>query len=361
MIPDKLIDDFSDNRDAIEQLSIVVSKTLSELISSENIKVHSITYRVKDKASLKKKIFNKNKYKSIWDITDLSGVRVITVYEDDVDKVGELIERRFLIDNLNSVDKRELLDPDRFGYLSLHYVVSLPKEIIDANKSNNLQALRSEIQVRSLLQHSWAGIVHDLGYKSKEALPKFIWRDFYRLAGVLEVADQEFIRIRKLLKEYEKGTLKIPIEQSIEHGIDAISLISFLWTERVHYLDAGVISELSNKYLGRRAIEKDHHYLNVIINCFSMLGIVTIAEVNNFAELKRDQLFSLAKIWSIDRDKEFYFNGISIVFLCIILMLEKFGLEKTIELLTELSFINHGNVEIINKDLSEFQRKIIKT
>jgi ppGpp synthetase/RelA/SpoT-type nucleotidyltranferase len=48
--------------------------------------------------------------------------------EDDVDKVAKLMEQEFQVDYENSVDKRALLDPDRFGYLSLHHVVSLSPE-----------------------------------------------------------------------------------------------------------------------------------------------------------------------------------------------------------------------------------------
>jgi putative GTP pyrophosphokinase len=50
---------------------------------------------------------------------------VITYYSSDVDRVADIVRREFSVDRENSIDKRAVLDPDRFGYLSLYYVVSI--------------------------------------------------------------------------------------------------------------------------------------------------------------------------------------------------------------------------------------------
>lgn len=60
------------------------------------------------------------------DITDLAGIRIITYFADQVDLIASFVEEEFEVDRSNSVDKRELIDPEKFGYLSLHYVVKLP-------------------------------------------------------------------------------------------------------------------------------------------------------------------------------------------------------------------------------------------
>lgn len=59
-------------------------------------------------------------------MTDILGARVICYFGDDVDKVGKLVEQSFVIDWENSSDKRALIKADTFGYLSLHYICSLP-------------------------------------------------------------------------------------------------------------------------------------------------------------------------------------------------------------------------------------------
>jgi putative GTP pyrophosphokinase len=50
----------------------------------------------------------------------------------------------------------------------------------------------AEIQVRTVLQHAWAEIEHDIQYKSTSVIPVQIRRRFIALAGMLEIADREF-------------------------------------------------------------------------------------------------------------------------------------------------------------------------
>ena len=48
-----------------------------------------------------------------------------------------------------------------------------------------------EIQIRTVMQHAWAEIEHDLGYKSKEDIPDKYRRQFSILAGLIELADDK--------------------------------------------------------------------------------------------------------------------------------------------------------------------------
>ncbi|TMR94372.1 GTP pyrophosphokinase [Nonomuraea basaltis] len=102
------------------------------------------------------------------------------------------------------MDKRKALDPDRFGYLSLHYVASLDTRRAELAEYKRFANNGFEIQIRSILQHAWAEIEHDLGYKSRLGVPSTTRRRFSRLAGLLELADAEFVSIRDELRLYEK-------------------------------------------------------------------------------------------------------------------------------------------------------------
>ena len=148
-----------------------VEHQVRSLLDASQITCNSITHRVKNRYSLAEKIERKNKYKSIDEITDIVGVRVITYYSEDVDRVASIIESEFDVDHDNSIDKREALEPEKFGYCSVHYVVSMSPERLAFTEYQGYRGLKCEIQIRSVLQHAWAEIEHDTGYKSEKPIP----------------------------------------------------------------------------------------------------------------------------------------------------------------------------------------------
>jgi len=121
-----ILKEYDKKREILENLDKSLETLINSLLKQKGIKAHQIQTRVKDRGSLEKKILAKQKYKSLDDITDIVGIRIITYFEDEVDKVAKVVEEEFDLDQENSVDKRDI-DTDRFGYRSLHYVASLKK------------------------------------------------------------------------------------------------------------------------------------------------------------------------------------------------------------------------------------------
>lgn len=198
-----LVIKYSQSISIYEEFRIIMEKHLEELLKNEDISFHTIVSRTKDIDSLAKKIELKNKYQELEEITDLVGIRIITYYSDTVDLISKLIESEFVIDRENSIDKRKSLDPDRFGYKSLHYVVTINDELATTSEYEKYANMKFEIQICSILQYTWAEIEHDLGYKSQEEIPYDIKRSFSRLAGLLELADEEFLRIKNDIFAYQ--------------------------------------------------------------------------------------------------------------------------------------------------------------
>lgn len=180
----------------LEQLAEQVSSMLLKALREQNIQLNTFERRVKTEDSLTGKLEKKgNKYRTIYDITDLVGIRAVTYYTDDVDKVAAIAKQIFDVDWKNSVDKRKH-QLDSFGYLSLHYICYL--------KEGPLRDIPFEIQMRTALQHVWSAIEHDIGYKGAVKLPPEFVRQFSRLAGMLEMADDEFSRLRTAMSEYRR-------------------------------------------------------------------------------------------------------------------------------------------------------------
>ena len=169
----ELLAQYKDLLPVYTQMAEVIPARLKESFDEAGIIVAAIEHRVKAEDSLTGKLRLKgSKYKSIYDITDLVGIRVITFYIDDVDKVASIVERLFEIDWENSIDKRKVHEIDSFGYLSLHYICRIPESAYSHPEHPELNQIRFEIQMRTVLQHAWANMNHDTGYKSGVEVPR---------------------------------------------------------------------------------------------------------------------------------------------------------------------------------------------
>lgn len=205
-----------------------VEVLLRTLTSSANLAALAVAHRVKTReSSIRKSIDPATPLESIDDLHDFLGLRVITYFADDVDRVSDLVEAEFEIDPRRTKDKRAGLDPDRFGYLSVHYGARLNAVRRALPEWAPYADISFEIQIRSALQHAWAEIEHDLGYKSiTGSVPAAFRRRFSRLAGMLELVDEQFETLRDDLGQYER-TIEERAEQSTD-DVNQVTIASFI-------------------------------------------------------------------------------------------------------------------------------------
>ena len=217
-----ILQEYKDKHPQFEEAESKVISLLKHTFKDAGLHVASVESRIKTERSLAGKLERKGqKYKSLADITDVLGIRVITYYIDDVDKIATAIERMFEVDWENSIDKRKIHTIDSFGYVSLHYVCSMEGF-----------PYRFEVQMRTVLQHAWANLDHDTGYKSGVEIPKRYLRSMSRLAGMLELIDEEFSKIRSELTDYRRKIQKLVSSGNLDEvPLDLDSFRSFLELE----------------------------------------------------------------------------------------------------------------------------------
>ena len=256
------------------QTSEVATSLLKSNFASSGLIVAALEHRVKTEDSLRGKLALKgNKYNSIYDITDVVGLRVITFYIDDVDKVASLLERYFEIDWENSVDKRKLHEIDSFGYLSLHCICRIPDHLYSDPEKPEINKIRFEVQMRTVLQHAWANMNHDTGYKSGVEIPKVYLRNLSRLAGILELVDDEFSRIRSELADYRRKVQNLVASGNLDEvQLDGDSFHS--------YLTLKPFDSLMHRIASLNQAEIQEVDLSCFIPLFIGMGFKTIGQLD---------------------------------------------------------------------------------
>ena len=181
---------YKDSRPLYEKFTEKLKSLVDELIHSQGIECHVIESRTKEADSFREKIIRKHeKYTQLTDITDLSAIRIIVYYPSDISKIVFFLENEFSIDRENSKISGEDLNPNEFGYLSTHLVISLNSQRSLLAEWKLYKELKCEIQIRTVLQHAWASISHALQYKTKSDITANLKRKLIRLAGHIEKAD----------------------------------------------------------------------------------------------------------------------------------------------------------------------------
>ena len=165
-----------------------VQRTLEEniyLLVNKEVNIIKIESRVKEYSSF----FTKLKYGnySIEDINDLFGLRIVCYYLSDIEKIISVVKNNFNV----IIEKNNMQETQRFGYRSHHLIVKIKEEWCNLPKYKEIKNMNFEIQIRTVIMHSWAAISHNLFYK-KERSSEELNRQLASLSAILENADKQF-------------------------------------------------------------------------------------------------------------------------------------------------------------------------
>ena len=129
---------------------------------------------------------------------------------------------------------REPSNWDRFGYLSIHYVVRLKEERAKLTEWQAFAPLRAEIQIRTVLQHAWAAIDHRFRYKTTTEIPTHLRRKLFRLSALLELADEEFLNLKRLKEQAARDYANQVEAGELDMELNLTSLAAYFSQTKEH-------------------------------------------------------------------------------------------------------------------------------
>lgn len=303
-----LLEEYRGAIPVFEKMEAEVVGTLREALQRNGLIVMAIESRIKTEESLSGKLALKgSKYATLSDITDVLGARIVTFYTDDVDRIAAITEQLFEIDWKNSVDKRMLHQLDSFGYNSLHYICKMPG-----------YDYRFELQLRTTLQHAWASINHDIGYKTGVEIPREYLRRINRLAGILEMADDEFSRIRTEITDYRRR-----VQQLVQNGkLDDVLLDGDTFNS---YLQARPFDALNKRIAAINQAEIQEVPLMRYLRVFVAFGCKTLGDVERLKKQYAEAAYRLARHQLGNTDLDIISSAVGVQNICIVCILATGG------------------------------------
>ena len=194
---DEYLKEYKPLKEFYRDFSYTTKFILENLLRKNSFKYQAITYREKDEKSLKDKLETVKKIKSVKDIDDLAGCRIIFYLDKDVQRVIQYLQNEFVVVKQN-------LKYSNDSYNALHLIVKLNKDRLKLSEYERFSGLKCEIQLTTVLYHSWSELAHDVIYKPEKSLSEFdkrafdsIKRRFSKAMGQLKAVQIDFDFVAK--------------------------------------------------------------------------------------------------------------------------------------------------------------------
>lgn len=191
------------------------------LLTDKDFPAPKVTSRLKDRNECIRKFDTKyrldcehqnEEYKISDHITDIIGIRVICIYESDIDKVASVLCDQFTL--IEKTDKIKIIEKsDReFGYKGIHLDLCLDRSRQKLPEHKAFSGQRFEVQIRTIVQDAWSEIDHRLKYKKD--IPQELRRRIHRLAALFELADQEFESVKDQSNQLMEAAKSIDYDEA---------------------------------------------------------------------------------------------------------------------------------------------------
>lgn len=150
-------------------------------------------------------------------ITDLIGVRIICLYEKNIQEVGNILRANLCL--IDSTDKSQLIEEaeNTFGYKGLHLDMKLDETRGKMPEYSRYKDIIFEVQIRTIIQDAWSVLDHKIKYK--KSIPHGLKRRINSLAALFETADREFYSIQEETEKLEQITKEKLITSDTESEV----------------------------------------------------------------------------------------------------------------------------------------------
>jgi putative GTP pyrophosphokinase len=192
----------NENKEVLQSWGNFVQTQVNDAAKAKLVNCQITSCRVKEIESAVGKIARKNYQDPLMQMEDLVGVRFVVLLSPDVATISSILEDNeyWNFSKERDVEVEIQAAPDKFDYQSCHYVVRAKKEIEYGGVLIPAK-LPCEVQIRTLLQHTYAEVVHDSIYKAVGPVPVKASRFAHSSMALIETTDHLFCETMRLLEE----------------------------------------------------------------------------------------------------------------------------------------------------------------
>jgi hypothetical protein len=208
--------------------------------------------------------------------------------------------------------------------------------------------------MRTALQHVWSTIEHDTGYKGEVSIPKEYKRQFSRLAGMLELVDDEFSRLRTVLTNYRRQ-----IQTLVKSG--QLNDVALSGDSFRSYLELNPFDRLNRRIA---AVNQAEIYPVSVMNFLRLLksfGLETLGDVQQFIDENSEDAYQLALSQLAITDLDILSSGTALQYLCLVYVLKHGGgLEGLKFVYDTINGESDANIRLAEKMLEQSETLRIK-
>ena len=184
--------------------------------------IEQVSGRVKSVSSILEKMQRKHipMERMEEELEDIAGVRIICQFEEDIETVASLIQKRS--DMVIKSEKNYLKHVKQSGYRSLHLIIYYTVETL-----NGPRKLQAEIQIRTMAMDFWATIEHSLQYKYKGDMPPHVAERLTNAADAIILLDQEMSSVRdEIMDAQNSSQMQSNLVKDILNNIENLYRVS---------------------------------------------------------------------------------------------------------------------------------------